>query len=178
MTGVGEFMKRYFYTLSQLATAPKRFFSASEEPQRRMPPVSFLAFSSIISALSAMLLGRESGNLVQAAIWVVNGFGMALLASIFAYAVMMVVAGSRVSFSRLFGVFAHSSGVTLLISWNPILLLLTEPWKWWLVWTGIRMGCGLSRWQAAITLVLGFALIVMLFQILLPLTAPDLSGGP
>lgn len=170
-------MKVYLNTWMQLIKAPRTFFSAYDDQLRQLSPVLFLAVSSVISALSAMLLGSHSGNVIKGAIMLVNGFGMATLASIIAYVVVVPVAGKGVPFGRLFGVFAHSSGVTLLFSWIPALVLITEPWRWWLIWTGMRRGCGLTRGQAAIVLTLSFTMIVMLFWILLPLTAPSGADG-
>lgn len=169
-------MKVFLDTWMQLIRAPKTFFGAYDDRVRRLSPVLFLAVSSLVSALSAMLLGSHSGNLIKGAILAVNGFGMATLAAIFAYMALVPVAGKGIPFGRLFGVFAHSSGVTLLFSWIPALVLLTEPWRWWLIWTGMRRGCGLTRGQAAVVLTLSFAMIVMLFWILLPLTAPSGTG--
>ena len=169
-------MKLYLNTWMQLIKAPKAFFGAYDQQLRQLSPVLFLAVSSVISALSAMLLGSHSGNLIKGAILLVNGFGMASLAAVFAYMALVPVAGRGISFGRLFGVFAHSSGVVLLFSWIPALVLITEPWRWWLIWTGMRRGCGLTRGQAAIVLALSFTMIVMLFWILLPLTVPTSAG--
>lgn len=103
----------------------------------------------------------------------VNNFGMVILTVSVAYAVMVPLAGTGIGFHRLFGVYAYSSGVTLLFSWNPALIMFTEPWRWWLTWKGMRLECGLSPLQSAIILTLSILIIVMLFCILLPLTAPQ-----
>lgn len=170
-------MKAYLHTWIQLIKAPRKFFSAGRDLPCTPSPVAFLAVSSIISALSAMLLGHQSPNLIRGAILALNGFGMATLAAVFAYGAAVPVVGAGIPFGRLFGIFAHSSGVTLLFSWNPALVLFTEPWRWWLVWTGMRQTCETSRAQTAIVLIASFAMVAMLFWMLLPLTVPVQARG-
>ncbi|RJQ66521.1 MAG: hypothetical protein C4519_25470 [Desulfobacteraceae bacterium] len=168
------FLRAYLHTWVQLVKAPKLFFDAGDTHSQGMPAAAFLAISSLISAGAAILTGPLSGNLVQGAILAVNGFGMALLAAGLAYPMAVPLTGHKIDFSRIFSIFAHSSGVTLLLSWNPVLVMIAEPWKWWLIWTGMRRGCGLTRGQTAVVLALTVTMIIMLFRILLPLTA----GGP
>lgn len=176
MSRISDAMKAYLHTLTQLVKKPGAFFSALDDP-RRLPAVIFLAISSLLSALSAMVFGPPSVTLIQGLILMVNNFGMVILAVMVAYAVMVPLAGRGIGFNRLFGAFAYSSGVTLLFSWYPALILLTEPWRWWLTWTGMRRGCGLGRGQTALILSLSIVLIVMLFWLLLPLTAPSSAGA-
>jgi hypothetical protein len=166
-------IRAYWGTLSMLIRDPRRFFAEEEAAGNgRLSPAAFLAVSSALSALAGICLGGQSGRLVMAAVLFVNAFGMTLLAAALAYTVMVPLAGPRMAFRRLFGIYAHSAGVTLLVSWNPVLLIFTEPWKWWLVWTGMRARGGLSRLQAAVVLVLSLGLILLLFWTLVPLTAP------
>lgn len=169
-------MKAYLHTLMQLVKTPRAFFGARDDPHR-FPAVGFLAISSLLSALSAMVFGTSPANWIRGMILMVNNFGMVILVVMVAYAIMVPLAGRGIAFNRLFGAFAYSSGVTLLFSWYPALILFTEPWRWWLTWTGMRRGCGLSRGQTALILVLSIALIVMLFWVLLPLTAPSNRTG-
>lgn len=166
-----DLTKAYLDTSLQLIKAPRRFFTEADVRRQLLPPVAFLAISSIVSALSAMLLGPQPAGLLNGAVLAINGFGMALLAAGVAYPVALPLAGARISFGRIFSVFAHSSGVTLLIAWNPELVIIAEPWKWWLVWTGMRRRCGLNAARTALVLMLTVAMIIMLFQILVPLTA-------
>jgi hypothetical protein len=162
-------LKAYWDTLSQLIREPRRFFAREGGG---LSPVAFLAVSSALSALAGISLGAQPGNLVMAAVLFVNAFGMTVLAAVLAYGVLVPLAGRGLTFRRLFDIYAHSAGVTLLVSWNPVLLVVTEPWKWWLVWTGMRVRGGLTRGQAATVLVLSLGLILLLFWTLVPLTAP------
>jgi hypothetical protein len=137
--------------------------------------VVFLTISSVLSALAGSTLGGQPANLAMTAVLFVNAFGMTVLAALVAYSVMLPLAGPRLAFGRLFGIYAHSAGVTLLVSWNPVLLIFTEPWKWWLVWMGIRVQGKLTRGQAAAVLAMSLGMILLLFWTLLPLTAPRVS---
>ena len=167
----------YWNTLSLLVREPRRFFAekpAAGEGDRRLSPAAFLAISSAVSALAGVFLGGKA-NLVMTLVLFVNAFGMTVLAAAVAYTVMVPLAGPRLTFGGLFDIYAHSAGVTLLVSWNPVLLLFTEPWKWWLVWTGMRVRGGLTRGHAAAVLALSLGMILLLFWTLLPLTAPRAS---
>jgi hypothetical protein len=164
-------MSGYFTKIMRLLREPRRFFA--EGGDAGPPgPTAFLGLSSALSAVAGLLAVAQPGNLILGAILFANAFGMALLAAGLGYCVALPLAGRRVTFGRFFSVYAHSSGVTLLLSWNPAMLLFTEPLKWWLVWTGMRAGCGLARGQAAVVLVLSLGMILALFWTLLPLTAP------
>lgn len=76
--------------------------------------------------------------------------------------VMTMTMGKRVSFPRLFSVYAYATGVTLLASWIPLFIWLTEPWKWMLIIFGMVKGCGL-KWMQAILVVAVSIFIVVLF---------------
>lgn len=165
-------MKRYFNTLKQVVMSPKDFFN-NFDGHSRLPAVTFLVASSIVSALSGMVLGPHPANLIQGSILLVNNFGMIVLAVIVAYAVMVPLAGSGIGFKRIFNVYAYSAGATLLFSWNPALIMLTEPWRWWLTWNGMRIECGLSALQSAIILTLSIVMIVTLVWVLIPFTVPQ-----
>lgn len=164
-------MKRYLNTLKHVVMSPKIFFSNIDK-RSRLPAVTFLVVSSLVSAVSGMVFGPNAANLIQGVILLVNNFGMVIFTVIVAYAVMVPLAGTGIGFKRLFGVYAYSAGATLLFSWNPALIILTEPWRWWLTWNGMRLECGLSSLQSAIILTLSLVMIVMSVSVLIPLTVP------
>jgi hypothetical protein len=63
----------------------------------------------------------------------------------------------------VFSIYAFSSGVTLFLSWLPFLLWITEPWKWWLICTGLKHACHLS-WKKSIVIV-AVSTIVLFFLV-------------
>jgi len=161
----------YCSKILRLLREPRRFFAgdgASAPPS----PMAFLMVSSALSAAAGLLAVAQPGNLVLGAILFGNAFGMALLAAGLGFCIALPLTGGRVTFPQVFNVYAHSAGVSLLLSWNAAMLIFTEPLKWWLVWTGLRSACGLSRGQAAVVLLLSLGMILALFWALLPLTAP------
>jgi hypothetical protein len=82
---------------------------------------------------------------------------------------MVMTMGRTVTFARFLGVYALSSGVTLLASWVPFFALLTEPWKWWLIGTGMTRRFGL-RWQQALLIIsLSIGILLLFFGSLSPL---------
>ena len=71
-----------------------------------------------------------------------NAVGMTFIGAGLGYLVMTMCMGKKVGFDRLFSVYALSAGVTLLASWVPFFIWLTEPWRWWLIGTGLVRACG------------------------------------
>ena len=102
----------------------------------------------------------------------VNAIGMVLIAAALGYLVMALTIGKQVSFTRFFSVYAFSSGVTLLASWIPFFIWITEPWKWWLIGTGMVKGCGFSLSQALVIIGVSISVMFLLFWSVLPLVAP------
>ncbi len=67
----------------------------------------------------------------------------------------------KARFAVVFSIYAFSSGVTLFLSWLPFLVWVTEPWKWWLISTGLKNTCSLS-WKRSIVIV-ALSTIVLFF---------------
>ena len=59
---------------------------------------------------------------------------------------------------------------TILYAWIPYFLILTEPWKWWMIGTGMIKTCRLSFAQAVLVIGLSIGIIVCAFQFVLPMT--------
>jgi hypothetical protein len=50
----------------------------------------------------------------------------------------------------------------------PCFLVITEPWKWWLTYIGIKHVCHVSGRQSFIVILVSIALLLLFFWTLLP----------
>ncbi|MBW2047892.1 MAG: YIP1 family protein [Deltaproteobacteria bacterium] len=151
----------YFQALTRMLSSPSRFFGELPGRTGFRQPVGFLIISGLFSA-SASLTTIDENQVLMGGILLVNAVGMPLVTAGIGFLVMTMTMGKRVTFQRLFSVYAYAAGVTLLASWIPLFVWLTEPWKWALVVVGMAKGCGF-RWMEAILVVGSSILIVDLF---------------
>jgi hypothetical protein len=113
-----------------------------------------------------------SNPIYLGSIFFINAVGMVLIASCLGYMVMVMFLGRAVTFKRLFSIYAFSSGLTLLAAWIPFFIWITEPWKWWLIGTGMARACGFRSWQIIMIIGLSLAIMILLFWTALPLVSP------
>ena len=97
--------------------------------------------------------------------------GMVFIAAGIGYMVMTMIMGRRVTFVRFFSIYALSAGVTLLASWLPFFIWLTEPWKWWLIGTGMIKCCGFRLFQVLVIIGVSMGVMFLLFWWVLPMTS-------
>ena len=72
---------------------------------------------------------------------------------------MIMTLGRRVMFAQFFSVQAFAVSATLLAAWIPLLIWITEPWKWYLIGVGLVKACGF-RWYHAV-MNIGITIFVM-----------------
>lgn len=159
----------YFQTLTRLLGEPRGFLGSYLPGAGWKQPLGFLIVSAFFFT-GASVMGTTHPQLaVMAGIFFINAVGMPLIAAGLGYMVMTLVMGRQVGFARFFSVYALSSGVTLLVAWVPFFLVFSEPWKWWLIATGMVRGFGFKRTQAL--LIIGFSLGIwlLLFWTAMPL---------
>lgn len=161
----------YIDTLTALLIRPSRFFATTFQEVTAVQSLIVLTVSSIFFAATGALFGPQSASLTAGLILFVNAIGMAILGSTACYFAIATTARRRYAFRQLFSIFSLSSGVVLLIAWVPSSFFLTEPWKWWLIGTGMINGLGMSKARAAITVLFTFAAMVILIYALLPIAA-------
>lgn len=159
----------YFQTMTRVLGEPRKFFIEIPEDITLKTPICFLIISGIFFSIASLLADPSAGSLMTGGIFFINAVGMTLIAATLGYMVMTMLTGRRVSFAKLFSIYAFSSGVTLLASWIPTFFFITEPWKWWLIWTGLVKGCGFTWWQAFIIIGVSVGIIVLFFYSILPL---------
>jgi len=153
----------YFKSLTKMLGAPRKFFSQLPQEIGLRQSVGFLLVSSLFFTGASLVQNIYPNPGVMGCIFLVNAIGMVLIAAGLGYLVMALTIGKQVSFTRFFSVYAFSSGVTLLASWIPFFIWITEPWKWWLIGIGMVNHCGFKRRQAVIIIVLTLAIIILSF---------------
>jgi len=104
----------------------------------------------------------------MAAILFLNALGMTFITAGVGFMVMGMIRGRRVPFRRIFAVCAYSSGVTMLASWIPLFVWITEPWKWTLISIGMVRACGLSWKQTILVMGISVLVIVLFFWSVMP----------
>jgi hypothetical protein len=159
----------YTHTLTALLIRPGTFFSTRFEQISSWQAVGILAISGLLFSATGTLLAPGTATLTWAAILFINAIGMVGIAAGIGYLAVVATTGRRYPFSRLWNIFSLSSGAVLLLAWIPSAFIFTEPWKWWLIGTGLVNGLGMTRTRAAIIVVLTFGATVMVIYSLIPL---------
>jgi hypothetical protein len=169
-------LKAYSQAVSGMLLRPRRFFMHLPESAAPQALV-FLIVCAAAHSIASPIYAAPSNYFVASGISLANAVGMAFLMTGIGYVLARISGGARVSFDNLFSVYAFSSGITLLVSWVPSLLVLTEIWKWWMVGTGLTHGLGFKWYRALAIIVFSIGLTVLLFHWLLspgaPVTTPD-----
>ena len=160
-------LKFYSATVMGILGHPRKFFGDLPESVGMTQAAGFLTVSAIVHCAAALIHTAPSNYLVMGGTLLANAIGMVLLLTGLGYTVVSVTSKSKVRFGRLFHIYALSTGVTLLISWVPALLVYTEIWKWWLIGTGMTYGLGLKWYRALAIVGLSIVTTILLFHWLL-----------
>ncbi len=163
----------YFHVLSKMLGEPRHFFSELPVDLGFKKPLGFLIVSSIFFTGASVVSSMPSNPIYLGGIFFINAVGMALIASGLGFMVMVMFMGRSVTFKRLFGIYAFSSGLTLLAAWIPFFIWFTEPWKWWLIGTGMARSCGFKGRQIIMIIGLSIGIMTLLFWTTLPLVLPS-----
>jgi len=131
--------------------------------------MGFLVVSAGFFACASLLTRQFERPLLTGGIFFINAVGMTIIAAGLGYMLMSMFFGKKTTFSRLFAVYAFAAGVTLLASWIPLFIWLTEPWKWILIGIGLTKSFGFRWHQAAFVLGGSIGILVLFFQSFLPL---------
>jgi hypothetical protein len=158
----------YFQTLTKMLSEPGTFFRQMPLKMHWSRPFGFLMVSSLFFAVASIIAGMSSHPLLMGMIYLINAVGMTFMASIIGFIVISMLMGKRIAFATFFSIYAFASGVTLLSSWMPCFLVITEPWKWWLTYIGIKHVCHVSGRQSFIVILVSIALLLLFFWTLLP----------
>jgi hypothetical protein len=169
-------LRVYVKTIAGLLMSPRGFFAETENLTGIWSPMAFLFVSSFLfTAASAVSVGPDRPLWVSAVLFV-NAVGMVWIAAALGWMVMVLTVNRKASFGKLFGIYAFSSGLTLLASWVPFFLVLTEPWKWWLIGVGLAQRFHLRWHQVAWVLGLSLVILILLFWSAFPLVSVLRNG--
>ncbi|MBL0715426.1 MAG: hypothetical protein JJV98_17190 [Desulfosarcina sp.] len=165
----------YFQVIAQLLGQPRAFFSLLPVDLGMKRPLLVLIVSSIVFAVAGIVSRMPADPVIWGGVLFVNALGMVLITAGAGFAVMVMTMGKRVAFARFFSIYALSSGVALLVSWIPFTVWIAEPYKWWLIGTGMTRSLGFKRSQAVLIIAASISGVVLFFWSLLFLVAPP--GG-
>ncbi|MCD6585470.1 MAG: YIP1 family protein [Desulfobacteraceae bacterium] len=162
------FVVFYFQALAKVLGTPVIFFRELQDIDFKQS-LGFLVVSSVFFAGASLLTRQFVQPLLSGGILFINAIGMTFIAAGLGYMLMSMFFGKKVTFPRLFAVYAFSAGVTLLASWIPLFVWLTEPWKWVLIGLGLTKSCDF-RWNQTIVVIGGsIGIMILFFKSLLPL---------
>ncbi len=162
----------YLRTVTRLLSEPKKFFSDCAGTTTFNQSLSFLVISSLFFTAATLMSNMYIRPVMMGVIFFVNAVSMAFIAAAFGYVAMTMLMGRKVPFVRFFSIYAFASGITLLASWVPFLMYLTEPWKWWLIGTGMTRGCGFRLSQALMIIGVSMGVMFLLFWSVLSIITP------
>lgn len=151
---------------------PRKFFSELPQSSGMTQTLGFLILSAVFFSTAAQMHTGLQNFLVVGAIYMFNAVGMVFILAGLAFAGMTVSIGKKVGFVRLFGIYALCSGVTLLVSWVPYLALFTEPWKWYLIGTGLTKGCGLKLKDTLLIMAISLGIWYLFFRTIIAIIIP------
>lgn len=159
----------YFKMLQMLIVSPRQFFTAmGEDTAISGCAFKFLLISGVFHSCVYMTYFTERTAAVAIAL-VLNALGMPVLLAGLTHLAHAMTSSDKISFRKLFAIYAFATGTTMIVSWIPAVHILTELWRFILVVIGLVKACGLS-WVRSVLLVLaGVVLLLMLFWSLFPL---------
>lgn len=139
----------------RLLIEPVLFFAELPAVHTLGRAIGFTALCAGFYAGAGLLTGPgPQSPAVMALIYFINAAGMVFISAVTGFCTMVMIGGKKQGFSLVFGLYAYASGITMLISWLPFMLWFTEPWKYWLVYTGFRQSCGLSKVRSILVLLI------------------------
>ena len=161
----------YVETVFSIMGHPRRFFSELPQSSGMTQSLGFLFLSAGFFSFASLMNSDLQNFFITGGIHMFNAVGMVFVLAGLGYVVMTLSIGRKVRFTRLFSIYALSAGVTLLVSWVPYVVIFTEPWKWWLIGTGITKGCGLKLKEALLIMAISLAIWILFFWSLIPILA-------
>lgn len=157
----------YFKALTKILGTPGRFFRELPGGVGFRQPFGFLVMSSLFFAGASLTCIHER-PVLMGGILIVNALAMPFITACAGFVVMTMTLGKRITFERLFAVYAFAAGATLIASWIPLFVWLTEPWKWMLISIGLVKGCGLKWFQAILIIGCSVFILILFFWSLAP----------
>ena len=160
----------YFQALTGMLSTPGKFFEDLPEDVRFSRPLTFLLISALFFA-GASPTWVGDNHLVMGAVYFTNAVVMSFITAGISYLIITMTMRRKVPFVRLFAVFSFAAGVTLLASWIPLFVWITEPWKWILIGIGLVRVCRLGWIQSVLVAATTVFIVLLLFWSIAPVIA-------
>ena len=151
----------YGYAVIQVLIEPRRFFTELPENATMAKSLGFCVICSLFYTAASLLTGSYPSPFKMGGVFFLNSVSMVFIPAGLSYLIMVMIQGKKSRFALVFSVCAFSSGMTLLVSWMSLFLWFTEPWKWWLIYTGIKNTCKIP-WKPAL-MILTLTIIIEFF---------------
>ena len=156
----------YFQIITGMLSRPGNFLSTGLSDHDIKTPVLFLLISTIFFSFASLTVVK--GNIVlSAGILILNAITMPVITATVSLIFIRLFIPGSVSFIRIFSIHAFAGGTVLLVAWIPMILWITEPWKWILIIIGYAKGCGMTYLQAIIISIITAGFIIGVFQVLI-----------
>ena len=161
-------LSHYLHTLTTLLGKPRQFFQDALLQESLGSGLGFLLLSALLYTAATLAVNPGIQNPAAMAILLANGVGMAVIAAVIGYGIMIMMIGRKISFPLFLNIYAFSSGAALLAAWIPFFLIITEPWRWWLIGTGLVRAGKISKRHTMAIIILSITVITIFFCSALP----------
>lgn len=155
----------YFHIMHRMLVSPGQFFGGELNLIDPFRAFCFLLLTSLFFTLAGLSLHWQTFPALSAVLFM-NAVLMPVLTAGTGCILIKWVTRKPISFSRLFPLYALSSGLMMFIAWIPFFVWITEPWKWLLIGLGLTRSYGLSRGQSTLVIVLSWFLLTGLFWLM------------
>ena len=152
-------MVSYFQALTRILVCPGNFFKELSHEADFIRPLGCLLISGLFF-IGASAIQITENVISMTGILFLNAVFMPVITAWVSYVIIRLYRVKGVSFAGILSVYAYSTSITLMISWIPLFFLITEPWKWTLVFLGLTKGCGLRTIEAVI--VIGITVFILI----------------
>lgn len=160
----------YFRIINGMLTRPGTYFYENLSDHDLKTPSLFLILSVVFNVAASLTLLK--GNIIiSAGILTLNALVMPVITTFVSVIILRLITQDNTSLIRIFSLHAFAWGTTMLASWIPMLFLITEPWKWFLITKGFARGCGLTYFQAITASIIIAGFIIMGFYFLMDITS-------
>ena len=156
----------YFRIITGMLGRPGNYLSASLSDQDVKTPVIFLLISTVFYS-SASLTVLKGNLILSAGILALNAFVMPLVNAVVSFFIIRLLTTGNAGFIRVYSIHAFAAGTVLLAAWIPMIIWITEPWKWILITVGYVKGCGMRYPQAIFISMITVGFIISVFQFLI-----------
>ena len=154
----------YFEILTHIILNPGQFFEKNASGTGVLRSFGFLTLSGVIFSTASALLHAPKNPFLAGGVLFANTIGMTVISALISYLILFALRFRTVSLAQCMTVFAFSSGAAAAAAWLPHCIWLTEPWKWYLVGTGMSRVGELSRKQTVIVVLATIAVLVAVFS--------------